>query len=541
MFNDGLKRKAFGYTRVSTDEQVPGASLENQKDIIQDFADKNNIEIVEWFEDPGFSAKNANRPALKQMKLRAKELKRDVDLVLIYNYTRISRDLQSYFCDIKTPLDACGINVFSVTEPVDFESSVGNLSAYFSLIGGEIDNRRKSQTSRDNMKALASQGWYQTTPPVGLRIKKIPIGIRDKYGKEKCRSTLEPNTANGISEKVSFLLERFAEGDISVADAWRLAQKEGIKGRTGKLIPFDTFCRMLRNPAYAGYICSERLTNNELIKMPYYDGIISLETFNRIQAVLSGNVRELKASNANWYPLKGTLFCKECGRPIRASAPVNGSGKPSPRYHCTESGHGSIRIEEAHDLFNSLLQQITPNEDAIKLFKEIIIRIAKQKFGDAKKELDRLEAEWHEVDDLINGAIGSFIQKEISLEDKNNFVEKQKIKKHEIECEMERVRKNQNINQTTIDYVCSFISQPAKLWRNADLESKQNIQKIIFPNGLHIDLHNKEQKFGTADLSPLYSVVNSKKGSEDPDNSHLVTRARVERATISLGRNRSIH
>ena len=65
--NDGLKRTAYGYTRVSTDEQVPGASLENQRLAIQKYANENNIEIVGWFSDPGYSAKNANRPELKKM------------------------------------------------------------------------------------------------------------------------------------------------------------------------------------------------------------------------------------------------------------------------------------------------------------------------------------------------------------------------------------------------------------------------------------------------------------------------------------------
>ena len=53
------------------------------------------------------------------------------------------------------------------------------------------------------------------------------------------------------------------------------------------------------------------------------------------------------------------------------------------------------------------------------------------------------------------------------------------------------------------------MTQPAKLWKDADLESKQAFQKLMFPNGLHIDL--KTKKCRTADLSPLYSVIANKK------------------------------
>ena len=44
--DDGIRRTAYGYIRVSTNEQVPGASLKNQKSAIQKYANRNNIEIV---------------------------------------------------------------------------------------------------------------------------------------------------------------------------------------------------------------------------------------------------------------------------------------------------------------------------------------------------------------------------------------------------------------------------------------------------------------------------------------------------------------
>ena len=54
---------------------------------------------------------------------------------------------------------------------------------------------------------------------------------------------------------------------------------------------------------------------------------------------------------------------------------------------------------------------------------------------------------------------------------------------------------------------------------------------MFFPNGLHVDLRNRCFKnCGTDDLSPLYSVMNTKNGSNDPSDSPLVTSAGVEPA-----------
>ena len=116
-------------------------------------------------------------------------------------------------------------------------------------------------------------------------------------------------------------------------------------------------------------------------------------------------------------------------------------------------------------------------------------------------------------------------------------MQREELKRQRVELE-----KVQQLNEATIEYVCNFVDKPAKLWKDADLESKKAFQDILFPNGLHVDLVNKCFKnCGTDDLSPLYSVMNTKNGSNDPSNSHLVTRVRVERTTSSLGRNCSIH
>ena len=98
--NDGIKRTAYGYTRVSTEEQVDGASLENQQRIIQDYADRNNIEIVGWYTDGGFSAKTANRPQLKKMLSDIEANRGKIDHVIVYNLSRISRDIPSFVADI---------------------------------------------------------------------------------------------------------------------------------------------------------------------------------------------------------------------------------------------------------------------------------------------------------------------------------------------------------------------------------------------------------------------------------------------------------
>src|SRR3989344_2217792 len=56
--------KGIIYTRVSSDEQVKGMSLEFQKEDCFKYAEGKSIKVVKLFEEKGESAKYADRPEL---------------------------------------------------------------------------------------------------------------------------------------------------------------------------------------------------------------------------------------------------------------------------------------------------------------------------------------------------------------------------------------------------------------------------------------------------------------------------------------------
>ena len=135
LINDGVKRVAFGYTRVSTEEQTFGASLENQRIAIQKYANQNNIEIIGWYTDAGISAKTAHRPELQDIAIR----KGRIDHVVVYSVLRISRDMTSFFNDIGFILAKCGVTLRSTQEVID-ESPTGRFMLNIALSVHQLDN-----------------------------------------------------------------------------------------------------------------------------------------------------------------------------------------------------------------------------------------------------------------------------------------------------------------------------------------------------------------------------------------------------------------
>ncbi len=527
LMNDGVKRVAFGYTRVSTEEQTFGASLENQRIAIQKYANQNNIEIIGWYTDAGISAKTAHRPELQKMLADIAKRKGRIDHVVVYNVSRISRDMTSFFNDIGFILAKCGVTLRSTQEVID-ESPTGRFMLNIALSVHQLDNDIKSKTVKDDMALLASYGWWMSQAPIGLKLKPIVTGELTNDGKKKHHNTLEIDETNDAGKKIQFLLNRFSEGDIAPMELVNLAHKMGVNGKNGKPITLNTMLGILRQSVYAGYNTSKKLLDGKPTKIKDFDGLIDIDTYNKNQRILSGNHCPLVPSNSELYPLRKLLICEDCGTLIRSSAPRSGSGKASPRYHCTTKGHGSIPIEEMHQLFVDFLEEITPSEGVIKLFKEIVKRTAAKKLGDTTRELAKCREAISDIDKKLIEAVDAMLEGRIGIDEKNRYSEALETKRQDLRREIDKLEQNQDLNETTIDYVCNFMTKPAKLWKDADLETKQAFQKMLFPKGLHFDIKNKI--FGTDDLSPLFSVIDNKKESCDGSNSEMVISAGVEPA-----------
>ena len=524
--NDGLKRVAFGYTRVSSEEQVAGASLENQTRAIQRYADENNIEIIGWYSDDGISGKDSHRPSLQQMLKDIAAQKGHIDHVIVYNLSRISRNLNSFCKDIGDKMARCGVTLRSTQEVID-ETPTGKLLLNLAIAIHQYDNDIKSQTVKDNMRLLAKQGWWMSQAPLGLRLKHVLVdGITTKDGKKKYHNTLEIDTRDDIGNKITLLLNRFSEGGINVAGLLQIAHKLNVKTRNGELIKFSALYELLKQPAYAGYNASKKLLDGEMTKLIDFDGIINLDTYNQNQRLLKGDARVLMPSIREQYPLKHTLLCSKCGKPIRASAPTSGSGKSSPRYHCCEKGHGSISIKRMHRLFANYLRQITPAESTVKMFKVIVKRTYSQKLNCTNNELAKCREEISKIDTKLNEVLDALLDGRISRAEKERYSDAQMRKRDELDKRILKLEQDQRISESTIDYVCSFITKPAKLWVDANLESRQAFQATMFPNGLHFDIG--EQKFGTEDLSPLFSVISNKKEPSSDSDSEMVGPSGIE-------------
>lgn len=523
--------KVYGYKRVSTEEQVDGMSLTNQENAIHAYAKAHNLEIVNIFHDDGFSAKDAKRPALQEMlaKLTAKD--NDVQGVIVYNLSRISRNMDSFYRDIGYHLASHGVRLYSTLENID-DTPEGRLMRNVALAMYQYDNDTKSKTVKDNMKLVSLDGWWQGSIPYGFVREKIPIGEKNRDGKVKTRLTLLPDNKHDIASKIRQVLERFSKGDITQSQLSEYAESIGLKSSTGKTFAPQSINNLLTNITYAGYI-SNKMTDFMPVNARH-EGLISKDTYDRNQAILQGR----KPSDAvprftMEYPLKHALLCSSCSKPLTGSAPTSGSGKSSPRYHCSRCrGTGSKAVDRIDTLFEAFLNEVTPTDSMINLFRVIVRRTASQKLKDVNKELNSLRDDMSSIDKDIQKALQAFLDGDIGKDEKESYQSDLRLKRIDIENQIAKMEDAQRLNEATITYVCNFMNAPARMWKDADPQIKVEFQKMVTVNGITVDLKN--EKFGTDGLSMFYRLKDIKKDSEESLDSQMVTPAGFEPAIFRM-------
>lgn len=338
-------KTAVVYTRVSTEEQTKGYSLDGQERIDRDFAASLGYEVINVFREEGISAKDLNRPQLQNLMSWVREHAAEVDAVVFWKWERISRGTEYDYAVLGRFFDECKVAPLSATE-CNEDSPEGELLRWITKGTALYERRKISQRTAMGMEQKAREGIIPCKAPIGYKNYTLPD---------------EKKIVIVDEEKAPFIkraFELYATGNYSLKRLGDTLYLDGFRHpKTGEKFPPRKFEWMLHNPFYIGRF----EWSGE-----WYEGshtpIISKELFYRVQARFNDIDRTKKHDVKFAYT--GLIKCAECGCYLTAEF-KRGKNKKGHYiyYHCANSKgvHKSLkchREEKFDNTFANILETI---------------------------------------------------------------------------------------------------------------------------------------------------------------------------------------
>ncbi len=163
-------KKCVLYPRVSTEMQVEGYSLEGQRNVLSRFADREEMTVVDIYEDAGKSGKSIEgRPAFQKM-IHDIEMGLDIDYVLVYKLSRFGRDAADILNSLEY-IQSYGVNLICIEEGIDSSQTSGKLLISVLSAVAEIERENIIEQTINGRKEKARQGgWNGGFAPYGYKL-----------------------------------------------------------------------------------------------------------------------------------------------------------------------------------------------------------------------------------------------------------------------------------------------------------------------------------------------------------------------------------
>lgn len=333
-----MKKKCYLYTRVSTEMQADGYSLDAQKQKLRKYAEYQEMVIMGEYSDAGSGKNLAGRPGFLSMLADIEKQKDNIDFVLVFKLSRFGRNAADVLTSLQLMQDY-GANLVCTEDGIDSSKDSGKLMISVLSAVAEIERENILVQTMAGRKEKARGGeWNGGFAPYGYDLIDGKLVIAQEEAKViKVIYDQFATTNKGINAIAAYLNNS--------------NEYQKKKRQNGTLDAFSaSFVKnVLDNPVYMGKIAFGRRKNEKIqgernkfhiVKQkdfPIYNGIheaiVSEELWQAVQEKrkTTGFKREKKYSLDHENILSGILRCPLCGAAMYGN--VNRKKKSDGTYY----------------------------------------------------------------------------------------------------------------------------------------------------------------------------------------------------------------
>ncbi len=332
-----------GYVRLSRDDDGHNyVSIDNQKLILTQYAQANNLTIERWYEDDGFSGYIFNRPAFSRM---LEDINKDVTTILVKDFSRLGRHnarVLLFLDDIKKT----GCRLIAVDDDYDSSTSDDDLIG----IKTWYNERYIKDTSKKIRRALNAR------QKAGTLIINAPYGYKcDPHDKQKFN--IVDSEAKCIREIFDMYISGMGYRRIALSlNDKKILTPSAARGRklpdnTGIMWTDSMVRSIISNDIYTGVLrlhkrsrivihgADRRVPQSQQYIFPsHHPAIISHDIYTRvcqIRASRNNSSFRGKSSTTPSDAFAGLLYCSSCNHLLTPITRYSSNRIPHRYYICS--------------------------------------------------------------------------------------------------------------------------------------------------------------------------------------------------------------
>ena len=382
-------RHFYGYIRVSTARQgETGVSLDQQRAAIEAYAERNDFDLVRWFEEQETAAKRG-RPIFGQM---LKLLKTGGAAgVIIHKIDRSARNLRDW-ADLGELIDQ-GIAVHFANEALDLNSRGGRLAADIQAIISADFIRNLREETKKGFYGRLKQGLYPRPAPVGY--------LNSGKGMPKA---VDADKAHHI--RTAF--ELYASGRFSLKALTKEMYELGLRGNKTQRISLNGISKVLNNRFYTGLIVVKKA--NETYA-GIHEPIITQALFDRVQAILRGKTNRKIIKHEMLF--RRMFRCQHCGFHLIGEAR---KGITYYRCHTTDCPTRSIRESKLEQAIVRELKKLEYTQEEKDHFRGRIVQLRQDWTSQQVQTTQSLQLQLKQLDERLNQLTDAYLDRMIDKE-----------------------------------------------------------------------------------------------------------------------------
>lgn len=465
----------YGYCRYSSHMQDE-KSIEQQKMEIEEYSQRNNIQIVKYYIDEAKTGTKNDRDGFQEMISDACKNK-EIECVLVWKTDRFARNTQDSLM-FRRQLAKHGTKLISITQPIDESTPEGKLMSVMMAGIDEYYSENLASNIRRAQKLKAKNCEFNGG------IAPLGFDIVDKH------YVINEKEANAVKKIFELYLSGYGLLDIAVT-----LNSLGYTTKKGKAFGKNSIYEILGNEKYIGnYIFNKGYKRNTRIRRDdiiiiedVIPQIISKEDFEKVKELRNSHSKVGGAYSAkNVYLLSGLIVCGRCGSNYigRTSTKVQNNKKYKTGYYSCSNRNKLgkctalvLKQQELEDAIINLLTERLLNSCEIENLVKKVNEQYRSIYASSFEKIEQLKQQIKERQEQISNITialshspnsSALLDKLQQLEDIKSMLE-------------EQLRMNTNINKTpvfTADLVKNILKKDTdKLVKN--VESKEIVKKWI--------------------------------------------------------------